>query len=435
MSLRSRSRDARGAVLLNVAGIILALMAMTALVLDYGIQMVARSEAQTAADAAALAAATSLTFVDPDDQPLAQNAAIGTAAQNKVWGADPNVQPGDITFPACPPGASGVAGTCVRANVFRTNYAGAGGTPLPTFFAGLVGITQQGVRATATAQMLAGSGTADCTKPWAIPDKFIENQDPAWDPGDTFERYVQNGNNAGDLVPNADVYIAPTAGSPGTGFSLPTDHGVRLVLRPANSSGVVSPSHYQSIRLLGPGIDDYRTAIETCANVPMDPNNPAANTFTIEPGNGGPNTTNPVAVLVGQDPGAYWDASLNGGLGGVAGGCMAAGTCGRSPRVVAVPVFDVDLYNLQGVSGGGGGGGGGGRGGGGGGRGGGGGGTGGGGGATTVRITNVLGFFIEGSTSGGDVTGYIMPFPTVSITGTPFGNGSSAFARTVILVR
>src|SRR5262245_23013914 len=223
----------RGAVLVHVAVILVGLIAFTAFAYDYGVMFVSRREAQNAADAGALAGAISLSYVDPNDQNLAQQSAVAAAQSNAIWGQTPDMIMADVTFPACPPGAPGVTGTCVRADVFRTNYQRGNGLPLPTFFAQLVGVNEQGVRATATAQKVVGSGTADCVKPVAIPDKWDEFN-PAggtWDPTSTFDRYDPR---TGALLAPADAYRPPVPGNPGdpgSGFTLPADYGVELVLK------------------------------------------------------------------------------------------------------------------------------------------------------------------------------------------------------------
>ncbi len=399
-----RIRSSRGAMLVHVGIVMIALMAFTALVYDYGVLYVSRRQAQNAADAAALAAAISLSFVDITDQALAQNSAVAAAQRNQIWGLAPNILTTDVTIPACPPGAPGVAGTCVRADVFRTNYQRGAGSPLPTFFANLVGVTEQGVRATATAQMLAGSGTSECVKPWGIPDKWLEIQSPAWDPADTFDRYIQNGNNAGQLLAQPDVYTAPSASSSGTGFSLPTDYGLQITLKSGNPQQAIAPGWFFPVVIdpsQPPGGARYRDAIEGCAAVPINP----GDTLTVEPGSMIGPTRQGVNALIAQDLGASWNTSANGGLGAPVGGCMSASTCGRSPRLVAIPVFDVDAYDSGRASG-----------------------------RVDIIVTQVLGFWIEGM-QGNDVIGYLMNYPTTAITGAPLGGGASAFANTVILVR
>ena len=58
----SRITNERGAVLLQVAVALLALLALSGFVFDYGVMWVSRGQAQTAADAGALAGAISLAF-------------------------------------------------------------------------------------------------------------------------------------------------------------------------------------------------------------------------------------------------------------------------------------------------------------------------------------------------------------------------------------
>lgn len=109
------------------------------------------------------------------------------AQQNFVWGGTPDVTLADVTFPTCPPGAPGLVDTCVRVDVFRNQRAN--GSPLPAFFASLVGINSQGVKATATAQVIYGeeATTASCLLPFAIPDRWLEIREEwqtptvAWD--------------------------------------------------------------------------------------------------------------------------------------------------------------------------------------------------------------------------------------------------------------
>ena len=57
--MRTLSRD-RGAIIIHVAFALMALLAFTAFVFDYGVMWVARRQAQNVADAAALAGAVSL---------------------------------------------------------------------------------------------------------------------------------------------------------------------------------------------------------------------------------------------------------------------------------------------------------------------------------------------------------------------------------------
>src|SRR3954464_1275522 len=80
-----RRRDAeRGAILIQVAIAMLGLIAFTAFVVDYGVMWVARSEAQTAADAGALAGSRALAFGGTVAR--ATDAAQKTAMAHRVFG-------------------------------------------------------------------------------------------------------------------------------------------------------------------------------------------------------------------------------------------------------------------------------------------------------------------------------------------------------------
>jgi hypothetical protein len=410
------ARSERGAVLIQVAIALIGLIALSAFVVDYGVLWVSRRQAQNAADAGAMAGAISMGFVDMANQDRARQAAMDTAIANNVWGEDPDITAADVTFPICPPGSPGAgSNACIRVDVFRNQRAG--GNPLPTVFGRLVNVTEQGVRATATAEVLYGDST-DCVKPFAIADKWIENLNdqgaPGWSEEDTFERYVPNGNNAGALLNPADYYEPPGAsggsyGPNGTGFTRDStalggsDHGRRIVLKAGNPNQAIAPGWYHPVVINpteGPGGATYRDNIATCDPTVVGP----GTVLDVEPGNMIGPTNQGIRDLIAQDPGARWDTSLNGGQGGIAGGCMANGGCGLSPRLVAIPVFNPDAYDEGRASG-----------------------------RVTIEVVKVLGFFIEGM-QGQDVIGYLCPYPSAPRTGTTNTPGA-AFIVSIALVR
>ena len=324
-------RKQRGAILVQVAIMLIGLLALTAFVIDQGVMLVSRGQAQNAADAGALAAATYLAFDSPGDQPGAQAIGEGFSEANWVWGQPPDVTPADVTFPPCPPGAPGPADQCVRVDVFRNQRPG--GSPLPVFFASLVGVSNQGVRATATAQVFMGD-TSQCLKPWAILDKWFDSQPGGWDPDAVYEE-------AG-----GDYYVPPSPSDPGTGFTVEADYGQQLVLKAANG-GNPSPSWYGPVVINpneGRGGSVYRENIRTCDTTQWSPNS----WMTVEPGNMVGPTRQGVNDLVNMDSGAYWDPNRDNGPnmppGGPVGGCMSAGTCDISPRVGVLPVADTAIF-------------------------------------------------------------------------------------------
>src|SRR5439155_3356010 len=74
-----RGAPERGAILIQVAISILALTAFAAFVVDYGVLWVARSQAQNAADAGALAGAISLSYDDTTYPPTANVVKLSAA--------------------------------------------------------------------------------------------------------------------------------------------------------------------------------------------------------------------------------------------------------------------------------------------------------------------------------------------------------------------
>jgi len=139
----------RGAMIVQMAVSAVAFLALGSLAVDYGIKLIARGQAQTAADAGALAGAISLMIDNPD--PVtgpAKTAARLYAQQNKVFGQAPAVDLAQLDVKIMPPDPNTTGATCtaaspcVRVDVYRNNERP--NSSLPTFFARLVGITSQG---------------------------------------------------------------------------------------------------------------------------------------------------------------------------------------------------------------------------------------------------------------------------------------------------
>src|ERR1035441_9401991 len=174
----------QGIILTLVAVFMLAVVgAMAALSIDVVTLYTARSEAQLAADAAALAGARMLAnsgmTSDPTNATLASNAetlasavASQVAQSNQVGGR--NLAAGEVTV-SFPNGGSLGFGTNpqVKVQVQRTD--------LPTFFARIWGSNQLMVKASATAEAYNPSGAnalggivapvaPSCVKPWVLPN-------------------------------------------------------------------------------------------------------------------------------------------------------------------------------------------------------------------------------------------------------------------------
>jgi Flp pilus assembly protein TadG len=355
-------------VLVHVMIATVGLLALSALTIDFGVKWIARAQAQNAADAGALAGAIALSFDDPDDQTdtgMAKQSALQYALANWVWGEAPAVNvTTDVTFPTCPDGSTD---TCVRVDVYRNQQRS---NPLPTYLAQFAGVMDQGVRATATAQVLTGNAT-DCLKPWAVIDRWDEfdgpepdypGPDPDFNPQSTFDRYsTGQGNNP---PPENDLYVPPSADSPGTGFTVTGDYGRQFAIKMGGGSNdAVSSGWFRSLDL--PRVDTgnlggnaYGANIVSCNGFPTA----IASADTVCPSDGSQISTHEEKVywaargclrvqtgaITGQtregieeifarDENAYWDASLNNGRGGLANSC-----CTPGPRIVPISVMDIN---------------------------------------------------------------------------------------------
>lgn len=402
----------RGAILVQTAAMLVGLTAMSAFVVDYGILWTARRQIQNSADAAAMAAALSLAFDAPGDQARARANALTAVNANKVWGQAASMEDSDVTFSGCPSGSVGL-GACVRVQVFRNEDHQ---SALPTVFGNLVGVSEQGVRATATAQVLYGDA-ADCVKPVAVPDSWTEQRNnqglAGWDPLDTFERYRNNGQLLGGAV---DLYVPPAgAGNNGTGYTreaaglVAASYGVRARFEPQRQlNQPVGDRQFIPVRITptANGPMDMLQDFSTCAARTIRP----GMDLQVEPSNATMPTREGVSALIELDPNAYWNPSLNGGRGGVAGGCMASGDCNVSPRIVPLVAFNPDAWDLVRANS-----------------------SGPGPAAGSVVVTRLLGFFVEDYEApymGGRFMGYPAA-PRTAMTSDP----RSSFIISVALVR
>ena len=411
------ARSERGAVVAHVAIAMVGLLAFSTFALDYGVMWTARRQAQNSADAAAMAGAITLAYSGLDRDaaaPIARQRALEAAARNRIWGEAPDNASVDVFVPYdCPAGSPG-AGTnaCIRVDVYREP---AKGNPLPTFFGNLAGVTQQGVRATATAEVMIGDST-DCVKPFAIPDKWLERRDdvaPAGFSGDdAFDRYNQQGG----LLPGAvDEYRPPNGSDPGTGFTRTSvgvggsDYGTLIQLKAATGNKV-GAGFFQLMEIDCPGANCAEWNILNCNPTVVGP---GSGINGAEPGAKlGPVST-ALQELYNRDSSATWDPNLYGpNKGGISGGCMAGGTCAISPRLMAVGVYNTDTF-AQSLGGG----------------------QGGGGRATPLEITKIIGFFLAAPPDRrGEISGYITYYPAPP---RPMVSNSpqSAFVISIAMVR
>ena len=417
--MEARRHSERGAIALHVLIGLLTLIGFLAFAADYGVMWVGRSEAQNAADAGALGGAVAMAFdtdgwTDRTETGPARTAARQMALSNVIWGQAPSVvMASDVYFtdqPAamCPLDVNGLT-PCIRVDVYRNV---ARGNPLPSIFGSAVGLLNQSVRATATARV-AVADSSDCMKPWAIPDKWLDNYDVTgqidqqWTDDDRFE--TTTGGGQPQPLPNPDVYTPPSSSGPGTGFTpLPQsqggDLGRRVVLKQGSPGDAISPGVFQPVRIptysgASTGGSDYEANIAGCNGVAIG----IGTVLESENGNMIGPTKHGVDDLIALDPSAQWDPTTN----SVINSCAQSGTpCApSSPRVVAVPVYNTAVYDStrrQGIP--------------------------------TFTVVNILGFFID-RMQGNDVVGYLTEAPGLTTGAAPAINPLAAFLWQIQLIR
>jgi len=331
---RRRTHEDRGAILIHVAIAIIALMALSTFVIDYGVFWVGRGQAQNSADAGALSGAIALAYDDYFDRTPtgpAQESAIAAAEANVVFGSVPSViADTDVTFPPCPDdGSDG----CVRVDVHRTDDRG---NPLPVFMGAIIGLVDQDVRATATAKTASGNA-AECLKPLAVPAPLpLEG-------GGELDITEITTEEIGTLIHLRNTGVGQSGGNE----PHPYEPGWFQLLDFSNWGA--SP---------GQGAAAWRTSMITCpATIGIGAEIPPEN------GNLGTNVADSINMLYALDEDARWV----GGLGGhIEDSCAETLSCMRwvqtgpnhfeqvpdpgrtiSPRVLPLAVFDFDAFTAD----------------------------------------------------------------------------------------
>ena len=313
-------RDERGMSFVFVGMGFMAFLAATTLAIDVGMFMTARSQAQNSADAGALAGAVALAIDDFDNRsasgPAVRSALIASRT-NTVVGGEVSIEPDDVQFLMSPAGIN----NRVKVTVYRT-----GGNSVPTLMGKYFGVQSVDITATATAEA-SPANAMTCVKPFIIPDRWVEKQNPPWDEDDTFEMF-DNHNNP---LPDADVYIP--AGQPGyAGYNQESDRGRLLVIR-AGGGSEIHPTFYFSLAIggmEGTGGADYDWNIRNCNTTIMH----IGDIVIQEPGNMVGPTVSGAEELIAKDPNAYWDFAKN----------TVVSQYHPSPRVFPIPLYDPIYY-------------------------------------------------------------------------------------------
>ena len=314
-----RKREGGVTLPLMVFAIVLVL-AMAALAIDVATLYMARSEAQRAADAAALAAARAFIVASSTTAPgdptaelvattLAQQQASAAVAQNMIAG-----HPGQLT----PPLSSNPALNFVNSSN-PTVTVSVQQLALPTFFSKIWSRAPSSVSATAVAEAYSPSGSSanpgvnvQCVKPFIVPNKdpgngldlFVNVDGSLKHPG----RAAPNGTGiVGELITfNLDCPGCP--GPPGfhqPGATAPNQLDFVPAVLPAASSGTFCPS------CIGSSVTQFETDVSCCNTAALACNTSSGNpvivdTVTDVSGLNGP-LTNGLQCLIHKQPASGMD--------------------------------------------------------------------------------------------------------------------------------
>jgi Flp pilus assembly protein TadG len=387
-------RDERGFSLVTIGLSLTALLGATMLAIDVGMLMWARTQAQTSADAGALAGATALVYNSYSDRSAsgpAVSSAINTAKLNRVVGGVVSVTPADVSFPS-----NSVTGLNdgVQVSVYRTSArSNRVSTLIAAFSASRRPMSRRLRRRWRTPQI---STPASCRSrfPTSGSSEGAGRPLAPRTVDDTFDMYERRGQNQnqGPPLANPDIYIPP--GTPdATGYSPYRDRGLRLVLK-TNNQSQVAPSIYNAWAIPGgTGADYYRENIAGCNSRVVA----KGDLLVPETGNMTGPTQQGAAALIATDPNAHWDDVCN---------CVRGSLYPVSTRIRAIPLYNPTRYTQGQHSGH---------------------------SQPELEVVNYLGFFLEDVNGGGEVIGRVHPIS--GMIRDPNNPPIGAFAQAIILVR
>ena len=268
-STEKRSKES-GVSILIIAVSMIFVLGMAGLGIDLASLYVGRSEAQRAADAAALAGAGAFVFggcatgttgsgLTQTCMTMATQRAEAVGNANLIQGVSPDIQDSDISFPnqtSSDPQIQVVAG--------RGIYDGADhGNAMPTFFMKIFGINTASVSAKATAEAFNPSGTpqsigSTCVKPWMFPNC------------DQFNTTVGAPNNDCDQSGGTVGPFVIPSGNGGFTVARPADYpngaiGEPYVIKPGSVSGAAAPGQFYAAYL--PTAGSIPSECPSCATV------------------------------------------------------------------------------------------------------------------------------------------------------------------------
>lgn len=232
--------DERGSVTVIVALSMTALIALLALGIDLGGLFNARSEAQRAADAAALAGASAfLDYQQSEVSSAATARAIEFATSNAI--RNEAIRPEEVSVWV------DLDSSTVRAAIRRDG--------VPTWFARLFGMNAVDIGAEAMA-WAGAAGAAQCVKPFAVPDMWQETSDDLngnriWDEGEHWRYDPTSGDRYGGFSGPGGSVNETGYGSDwrdgrvdALGRRYDGDYGRRITLKVTNPHDAFVPSFF-----------------------------------------------------------------------------------------------------------------------------------------------------------------------------------------------
>lgn len=261
---RSNRHDDRGVSILIIAVSMVFVLGMAGLGIDLASLYVGRSQAQRAADSAALAGAQALAgdsncvnggsgSLSSACMAVARQQAEAVGNLNLVAGLAPAIGDADITFPS-----TSVNDPQVQVIASRDSSHN---NPMPTFFVKIFGITTANVSAKAVAEAYTSNGSgpqvgARCVKPWLVPNcdpgyPTTSNSNPLCGGGVGSFVNVQSGGISSTLSRGA---VQAPAGPVGEAFTL----------KPGTPGGAAAPGQYYAAYI--PNTTQFATECPACAS-------------------------------------------------------------------------------------------------------------------------------------------------------------------------
>lgn len=271
-----RKRAQRGMTLMVSCLLLIALLGLAALCIDLGVLYTARTSAQHAADAAALAGAFTFVNSPTATQPAAaQQAAIAVAASNTVMGQSVAITASNVNVDT--------VNRRVTVTVARTGSNGIG-----VFFGKALGVATVPVQTQAMAQASASATSTRCIKPVYIPNTIFSALTPT--AACAANQVIFNSNN------NLSAWASQNGAFRFAGSC--------NLIRPTRPGGALTPSQFYSLDF-GSGASTYRAVWSNCLNDVSGASSNVVNcgdAISVETGNMNGPTNQGVGDLTGNPP-------------------------------------------------------------------------------------------------------------------------------------